>query len=76
MTRTPRPKPAPAAEPPRWLDDEQQDCWRAFNEATVRLRWALEDQLQCDAGLSFIEYHALASGYASSSRTRGMTWVP
>src|SRR6266852_4198560 len=53
-------KPRPAAEPPRWLDDEQQDCWRAFNEATVKLRWALEDQLQHDAGLSFLEYHALA----------------
>lgn len=26
----------------------------------VKLRWALECQLQQDAGLSFIEYHALA----------------
>ena len=26
----------------------------------VKLRWALECQLQHDAGLSFIEYHALA----------------
>jgi DNA-binding MarR family transcriptional regulator len=49
-----------AAPPPRWLDDEQQSAWRAYAAATVKLRWALECQLQDDAGLSFIEYHALA----------------
>ena len=49
-----------AAEAPRWLDDEQQNSWRAFAAAMVKLRWALECQLQHDAGLSFIEYHALA----------------
>jgi DNA-binding MarR family transcriptional regulator len=49
-----------AAEAPRWLDHEQQSSWRAFNAAMFRLRWALECQLQDDAGLSFIEYHALA----------------
>jgi DNA-binding MarR family transcriptional regulator len=48
------------AESPRWLDDEEQACWRAFNGAMHRLRWALECQLQRDAGLSFIEYHVLA----------------
>ena len=45
---------------PQWLDDEQQAAWRSFAGATVRLRWALECQLQQDAGLSFIEYHVLA----------------
>jgi len=49
-----------AAEAPRWLDDEQQNSWRAFAAAMVKLRWALECQLQDDAGLSFVEYHALA----------------
>jgi DNA-binding MarR family transcriptional regulator len=49
-----------APESPRWLDDEQQDSWRAFANAIFKLRWALECQLQEDAGLSFIEYHALA----------------
>ncbi len=48
------------AESPRWLDDEQQDTWRAFAAAMHKLRWALECQLQQDAGLSFVEYHALA----------------
>jgi DNA-binding MarR family transcriptional regulator len=49
----------PAAAP-RWLDDEQQASWRAFAAAMHKLRWALECQLQQDAGLSFLEYHALA----------------
>jgi DNA-binding MarR family transcriptional regulator len=49
-----------APESPRWLDEEQQGSWRAFAKAMVKLRWALECQLQQDAGLSFIEYHALA----------------
>jgi DNA-binding MarR family transcriptional regulator len=55
-TRTPT-----AAESPRWLADEQQAAWRAFNGAMHKLRWALECQLQHDAGLSFLEYHALAA---------------
>jgi DNA-binding MarR family transcriptional regulator len=52
--------PTATAGSPRWLDDEQQDTWRAFNAAMHELRWALECQLQQDAGLSFLEYHALA----------------
>jgi DNA-binding MarR family transcriptional regulator len=52
------PDPAEAELP--WLDDEQQAAWRALAGMTVRLRWALECQLQRDAGLSFVEYHALA----------------
>ena len=59
MTGT-RTQTAAAAEAARWLDDEQQNSWRAFAKAMVKLRWALECQLQHDAGLSFIEYHALA----------------
>jgi DNA-binding MarR family transcriptional regulator len=51
---------AQAQEDPRWLDAEQQDTWRAFAGAMHKLRWALECQLEHDAGLSFIEYHALA----------------
>jgi DNA-binding MarR family transcriptional regulator len=43
-----------------WLDDEQQESWRAFSGMMHKLRWALECQLQEEAGLSFIEYHALA----------------
>ncbi|MGH3393951.1 MAG: MarR family winged helix-turn-helix transcriptional regulator [Streptosporangiaceae bacterium] len=49
-----------AAPSSRWLDPEQQAAWRALNGMMARLRWALEGQLQRDAGLSFVEYHALA----------------
>ena len=59
MTST-RGRTTTAAESPPWLDDEQQESWRAFNGAMHKLRWALECQLQHDAGLSFTEYHALA----------------
>src|SRR6266581_2110207 len=34
-----------APESPRWLDDEQQASWRAFNGAMHKLRWALECRL-------------------------------
>ncbi len=51
---------AETAAEPRWLDEEQQAAWRAFGGVTVKLRWALECQLQQDVGLSFIEYHVLA----------------
>jgi DNA-binding MarR family transcriptional regulator len=44
----------------RWLDNDEEAAWRALAEVMVRLPWALECQLQRDAGLSFIEYHALA----------------
>jgi DNA-binding MarR family transcriptional regulator len=62
-----------AAESPGWLDDEQQDCWRAFNEAMAKLRWAMEDQLQRDAGISFVEYHALARLSENPGRTMRMS---
>jgi DNA-binding MarR family transcriptional regulator len=45
---------------PRWLSSEEQAAWRLIAQVMVKLPWALECQLQRDAGLSFIEYHALA----------------
>jgi DNA-binding MarR family transcriptional regulator len=53
-------RPQPTSADPRWLDAEQQQTWRAFNSVMIKLRWAMECQLQQDAGLSFVEYHALA----------------
>ena len=44
----------------RWLNDEEEAAWRAFASTMVKLRWALECQLERDADLSFIEYHSLA----------------
>jgi len=62
-----------AAAAPRWLDDEQQNSWRAFAAAMVKLRWALECQLQHDVGLSFIEYYALARLSESPGHTMRMS---
>lgn len=51
---------ASAAKPNSWLTAEEEASWRALASLMVRLPWALECQLQRDAGLSFIEYHVLA----------------
>src|SRR5207302_1932740 len=44
----------------RWLSTDEDAAWRALAQVLVKLPWAIECQLQRDAGLSFIEYHALA----------------
>ena len=44
----------------RWLSGPEEATWRALATVLVKLPWALECQLQQDAGLSFIEYHVLA----------------
>jgi DNA-binding MarR family transcriptional regulator len=49
----------PSAAPP-WLSPDEELAWRAVATMMHKLRWALECQLGRDAGLSYIEYHALA----------------
>jgi DNA-binding MarR family transcriptional regulator len=44
----------------RWLAPEEESAWRAMMAMMVQLPWALECQLQRDAQLSVVEYHALA----------------
>jgi DNA-binding MarR family transcriptional regulator len=44
----------------RWLSSDEDAAWRAIAQVLVKLPWAIECQLQRAAGLSFIEYHALA----------------
>jgi DNA-binding MarR family transcriptional regulator len=61
------------AEPTRWLTADEEAAWRAFARILVRLPWALECQLQRDAGLSFIEYHALAMLSETPDHTRRMS---
>jgi DNA-binding MarR family transcriptional regulator len=48
------------AEAVPWLTSKQELAWRSVANLTHKLRWALECQLERDADLSFIEYHALA----------------
>jgi DNA-binding MarR family transcriptional regulator len=57
----------------RWLTADEEAAWRAFASVLNRLPWALECQLQRDAGLSFIEYHALAMLSETSDHTRRMS---
>jgi DNA-binding MarR family transcriptional regulator len=49
-----------ATKSPRWLSSDEEAAWRAIAQVIVKLPWALECQLQQDAGLSFLEYHVLA----------------
>jgi hypothetical protein len=44
----------------RWLSQDEEAAWRALASVIVTLPWALECQLQRDAGLSVLEYYVLA----------------
>jgi DNA-binding MarR family transcriptional regulator len=44
----------------RWLNTKELRSWRTTVRATNQLYWAIASQLQREAGLSFVEYHALA----------------
>ena len=46
---------------PRWLTPDELETWRALDVLLARLPAALGTQLQCDAGLSYLEYSVLAS---------------
>ena len=45
---------------PRWLDDQEQQAWRAFLRAASRIDEALDRQLQRDAGMPHTYYQVLA----------------
>jgi DNA-binding MarR family transcriptional regulator len=49
-----------ATEEIRWLSSDEEAAWRTVAQTLVKLPWAIECQLQRDAGLSFLEYHVLA----------------
>lgn len=46
-------------EPP-WLTPEQLQAWKKFTLMLARLTTALEQQLRCEAQLSYVEYYVLA----------------
>lgn len=60
MASTPKRSGEPPSDEPRWLSAEEEATWRALSGVMVKVPWALECQLQRDAGLSFFEYYALA----------------
>ena len=57
----------------RWLDPDQELAWRSLASMVHQLRWAVECQLEHDADLSFIEYHALARLSESSDHRLRMS---
>jgi len=57
----------------RWLTANEEVAWRSIASVLVQLPWALECQLQRDASLSFIEYHALAMLSETPNHTRRMS---
>jgi DNA-binding MarR family transcriptional regulator len=63
----------PPAAPARWLTAAEEETWRNVASVLLRLPWALECQLQRDADLSFIEYHALARLSETPGHTRRMS---
>ncbi|WP_435768848.1 MarR family winged helix-turn-helix transcriptional regulator [Nocardioides sp. SYSU DS0651] len=44
---------------PRWLDEEQQQTWRAFMLGTTLLRDRIDDDLRRAHGISAVEYEIL-----------------
>src|SRR6476469_9125712 len=56
----------------RWLSQDEEAAWRALHSVIVTLPWALECQLQRDAGLSFLEYYVLARLSGGPDRTLRM----
>ncbi len=47
-------------DPPRWLDDDQQQAWQDLLTVVIGLPALLDRQLQRDAGISNFDYSVLA----------------
>jgi DNA-binding MarR family transcriptional regulator len=63
----------PKESTPPWLSGDEERAWRSLARLVHTLRWALECQLERDAELSFIEYHALARLSEEPDRTLRMS---
>ncbi|GAA3212422.1 MarR family winged helix-turn-helix transcriptional regulator [Actinocorallia longicatena] len=57
---------------PRWLDDAQQQQWRAYLQGSTQLWDALDRRLKSSFGLTMPEYEILARLSAAPDRTRRM----
>ncbi|RSN55711.1 MULTISPECIES: MarR family winged helix-turn-helix transcriptional regulator [Actinomadura] len=58
---------------PRWLDDDEQETWRAFVWTSRLLNEALDRQLQRDSGMPHAYYMILAMLSESPGRARTMS---
>ncbi|NAS24096.1 MarR family transcriptional regulator [Herbidospora sp. NEAU-GS84] len=57
----------------RWLSSGELAAWRSFSLMLARLPAALEEQLQREGGLNFVEYHVLAGLSDAPDRTMRMS---
>jgi DNA-binding MarR family transcriptional regulator len=62
-----------APEEPRWLDDREQEAWRALVGVLIQLPAELDRQLRRDADLSHFEYQVLAGLSEAPGRTLRMS---
>ena len=60
---------AKRAAEPRWLSPEELETWRSLHLVLTTLPNALGNQLQSDAGLSFLEYYVIAALSEQPDRT-------
>lgn len=57
----------------RWLDEDQQQAWRAYNRGTARLTERLDRDLHERHGLSIADYEVLVILSEAEDRTMRMT---
>jgi DNA-binding MarR family transcriptional regulator len=57
----------------RWLDDEEQQAWRAFLAVSQRVRQSLDRQLQRDADMPHTYYELMSTLSEAERRTLTMT---
>ncbi|MFD4599557.1 MarR family winged helix-turn-helix transcriptional regulator [Streptomyces sp. NPDC058464] len=58
---------------PRWLTDDETQCWLVLAGVLVRLPAELDAQLQRDAGISHFEYQVLSGLSEAPGRTLRMS---
>lgn len=58
---------------PRWLDEDEQRCWRAFLGATQLLLAEIERGLEASSGLSHADYEMLVRLSEAPDRTLRMS---
>ena len=64
---------ADGAEEPRWLSPEERDAWLCLSAIMFQLPGQLENQLQRDSGLGFVEYMVLAMLSEAPDRSHRMS---
>jgi len=58
---------------PRWLSEDNHEAWVPFVTLLWWLPAAIDDQLQCDSGLSHFEYGILAALSGADAQTLRMS---